>query len=470
MAQQWIRNLFPNAQWNAQDRTIGLPGGVTLREGQGFTIGADNKAMVDGPNSLVSPYLSAPKAQVDPTKFGQYYGMGEQLYGGLRDARLNSLQTETGNKRTQLGLNYKDSMDTTRENEGKSLMGLSASIANRGMGSSGVANYQRKQMQGEYDKKYDFIGKNRDEQMAGLASSELAAQKELDAQLQNQSFLYAQGLMDRDLNSEQQTRNNMVNYLQGLAERGDSLDQQQWQRGVTEAGLTGNYNGQNTISARSVLAGLSGIDPTTKQYTLTGRSTLSGITGVDPATGQATYDARNADREYALRRDLNNAQVRGSTAGERQNAATADLLNKAVGRYKENMQKSLKYPGYYTVSSLLSDPEWMVAAKKSGANSKDAIDMLLTSIGTTPAEFFTGETAKLLPLYNQLGGGASIKEDKEQVRNNALGSAYQTIDNAYQQGMSPAEIKQMVRSDAASLAQYGIKVQDVLDYVDNYNY
>ena len=394
LAQQWIRNLFPNAQWNSQDRTIGLPGGVTLREGQGFTIGADNKAMVNGPNSLISPYLSAPNAQVDPARFGKYYGMGEQWYGDLHDAKLNSLRTETGNKRTQLGLNYNDAMANTKEDEGKSLMGVSASIANRGMGSSGVANYQRKQMQGEYAKKYDFIGKNRDELMLSLANSEMAGQRELDAGLRHDAMMYAQRLMDRDLDAEQKTRNDIVNNLRELAKSESDAEQQQWQRGITEAGLTGNYNGQ---------------------YTMNGRNTLAGLTGVDPATGQATYDAQKADRDYELRRSLNNAQINKynletsgkDTVKERQNAATADLLNKAVGRYKENMQKGLKYPGYYTVSSLLSDPEWMVAAKKSGANSKDAIDMLLTSLGTTPAEFFTGETAKLLPLYNQLGGGDS---------------------------------------------------------------
>jgi len=329
---------------------------------------------------------------------------------------MRNIENQFGRGMTKTGLNLKNA----QEKQGYALAGT---------GTSPAANYRRRKLEESYQPLYADLEAQRNDALTSLGENYILGAGEFAGQYE--------GLMSRQAADENKMLldiydKNRENAL-GLADATNQYGRDM----ATEQ--------QQEFSNNLSLANAYGTNPDTGEYTVSGRNALSGLTGVDPATGQPTYSAMKDERQYALDKATKEAQINKynldasgrDTVSERQNAATADLLNKAVGRYNENQQQGLKYPGYYTVSSLLSDPEWMIEAKKSGANSKDAIDMLLTSLGTTPSEFFTGETAKLLPLYNQLGGGG----DNSAMMGRALAAA-QKNDNF---GADPETDRELVK-------------------------
>jgi len=224
-----ITDLFTNAKWNAGNRSIDLPGGINLQEGTGFKINPDtNKAEVDSASSLVSPYMTAPMPQMDTNRFMQGYNNGLDLYGGLHGAQSNKLQTGFEDKRNQLGMDYTDTMDAAKKNENKSLANVSTNAAAAGIRGSGIASGQRDSMSDRYEEKYEMIGKDRDKQMKSLGMAEMAGQEALDAQLQQQAFLYAQGLESDNLNAQRQQRKDVVSYLTGIDANESAAKQQEW--------------------------------------------------------------------------------------------------------------------------------------------------------------------------------------------------------------------------------------------------
>jgi len=224
-----ITDLFPNAKWNAGNRSIDLPGGVNLQEGTGFKINPNtNKAEVDSASSLVSPYMTAPMPQMDTNRFMQGYNSGLDLYGGLHGAQSNQLQVGFEDKRNQLGMDYTDTMDATKKNENKSLANVSTNAAAAGIRGSGIASGQRDSMSDRYEDKYAMIGKDRDKQMKSLGMAEMAGQEALDAQLQQQAFLYAQGLESDNLSAQRQQRKDVISYLTGIDANESAAKQQAW--------------------------------------------------------------------------------------------------------------------------------------------------------------------------------------------------------------------------------------------------
>lgn len=92
------------------------------------------------------------------------------------------------------------------------------------------------------------------------------------------------------------------------------------------------------------------------------------------------------------------------TLSERKQLATVTLFNAGLNRYNELKKAGYQYPLYYTISSMLRDPEWQAAAMESGADVKAAIDALIRSVAKqSPQEYFSkGTGAKLKPFYDSL--------------------------------------------------------------------
>jgi len=390
-------------------RTIGI-GGTTYREDTGdFSINpANNRAYVNPSKAtmlgkataygnLNADTLNANRGMVRGI-VGQSYQpqfaaleRQQNSYDTKTNQMMRNIENQFGRGMTKTGLNLKNA----QEKQGYALAGT---------GTSPAANYRRRKLEESYQPLYADLEAQRNDALTSLGENYMLGAGEFAGQYE--------GLMGRQAADEnkmlldiyEKNRENSLGLADATNQYGKDMAAEQ----------------QQDFSNNMSLANTYGTNPDTGEYTMAGRNALAGLTGNDPVTGQPTYDARNSDRDYELRKSLNSAQVNKyntetsgrDTVSERQNAATADLLSKARARYDKNMQNGLKYPGFYTVSSMLSDPEWMIETRKSGANPKDAIDMLLTSIGTTPSEFFTGETAKLLPLYNQLGGGDSALMSK----------------------------------------------------------
>ena len=415
-------------------RTIDM-GGTTYREDTGdFSINpANNRAYINPSKAtmlgkataygnLNADTLNANRGMVRGI-VGQSYQpqlaaleRQQNAYDTKTNQMMRNIENQFGRGMTKTGLNLKNA----QEKQGYALAGT---------GTSPAANYRRRKLEESYQPLYADLEAQRNDALTSLGENYILGAGEFAGQYE--------GLMSRQAADENKMLldiydKNRENAL-GLADATNQYGRDM----ATEQ--------QQEFSNNLSLANAYGTNPDTGEYTVSGRNALSGLTGVDPATGQPTYSAMKDERQYALDKATKEAQINKynldasgrDTVSERQNAATADLLNKAVGRYNENQQQGLKYPGYYTVSSLLSDPEWMIEAKKSGANSKDAIDMLLTSLGTTPSEFFTGETAKLLPLYNQLGGGG----DNSAMMGRALAAA-QKNDNF---GADPETDRELVK-------------------------
>ncbi|MFA7468778.1 MAG: hypothetical protein WCY82_11025 [Desulfotomaculaceae bacterium] len=119
---------------------------------------------------------------------------------------------------------------------------------------------------------------------------------------------------------------------------------------------------------------------------------------------------KEASYQYDLNKPYSGSGTGGtddglpSTQGEREALATATLFDSATSRYGELENKGYEYPLYYSISTILSDPEWVGPAMVSGADAKQVIDNLIRSKGRmTPEEYFATKTgSKLKSLYDSL--------------------------------------------------------------------
>lgn len=69
------------------------------------------------------------------------------------------------------------------------------------------------------------------------------------------------------------------------------------------------------------------------------------------------------------------------TLTDREREATQNLYEKALARYQLNVARGLSDPLYYTVSTILGDPEWVSEAMRTGADRKAVIDALVAKFG-----------------------------------------------------------------------------------------
>jgi hypothetical protein len=101
------------------------------------------------------------------------------------------------------------------------------------------------------------------------------------------------------------------------------------------------------------------------------------------------------------------------TQTERNNLNTATMFDIAVNRYSNNKGAGLKFPLYYTISSMLRDPDVLGNATEAGVNMKTVIDNLISSQGDmSPEEYFKTSTgSKLKALYE--GKFGKFKTEKK---------------------------------------------------------
>lgn len=106
----------------------------------------------------------------------------------------------------------------------------------------------------------------------------------------------------------------------------------------------------------------------------------------------------------------------GKTLTERKANATSTLFNSAVNRYNNLKKAGYKYPLYYTLNSMLSDPKWINASMRAGADVKTAVDNLLRAQGFSPEEYFNTAQGKKLrakyeSLYKKMGSASTSTGD-----------------------------------------------------------
>lgn len=104
------------------------------------------------------------------------------------------------------------------------------------------------------------------------------------------------------------------------------------------------------------------------------------------------------------------------TAGERSALATAQLMQAANTRYEELKKSGYKYPLYYTLNSLMRDPNMISSAQVSGADVASVINALVRSKAEpglrTPEAYFSSPTgSKLKESWENLLWDAKQKDD-----------------------------------------------------------
>ena len=116
------------------------------------------------------------------------------------------------------------------------------------------------------------------------------------------------------------------------------------------------------------------------------------------------------------------------TQTDRKNAASSTLFTAALNRYESNKQGGLKYPLYYTVSSLLKDANLINVANRQGVDMKDVIDnVIITKSGMTPDAYFNTKTGKKLKaIYDAKYGKKSSSKTNN---NNDLAAMLNSLSN-----------------------------------------
>lgn len=91
--------------------------------------------------------------------------------------------------------------------------------------------------------------------------------------------------------------------------------------------------------------------------------------------------ANQADESYrwaSLAKSGSGGSGYKPTAGERKQTATALLLSAAEDRYRRNKAEGRKYPLYYTLNSIMNDPDWAKDAIETGADMQYVIANLVS--------------------------------------------------------------------------------------------
>jgi len=193
-----------------------------------------------------------------------------------------------------------------------------------------------------------------------------------------------------------------------------------WQQSQEQQRRTENQQTTQTAEKQQQLANLMGIIQLTGNVTSETSAAFKQLTGFDLPPGLTAEQAMN-QAQFALSQQKAASSGSGgggggssgsgsssvkppSTQGERQALATTTLFNAASNRYEQLKGKGYDYPLYYAVSSLISDPEWISAARESGANVSQVVaDLIRTKTQMSPEDYFnTANGAKLQSLFDSL--------------------------------------------------------------------
>ncbi|MFA5384003.1 MAG: hypothetical protein WC364_04965 [Eubacteriales bacterium] len=280
---KWIRDLFPNVKWDAATKTATTPEGVSYNASQGII---QNGKFYLPYTTMAQGYANyTPQSAVTPDNIQST----TDLYRTMFEPQLKSRQSEVAQRQKAIEAQAESQRRTAEAAYKSGLASLTSQKENsleqaieqarksaiaRGVYTSGIYDElqqkERENVESAYAPGLQSLESTKAAAIANIGSESGQALDELalaDKQYESQidSYLLQQviaALQGQDTAAKTKT--------QQMAEWLYNLGQQDWERGVTEAGLTGTYKGQYTPDARAAIASL---------------------TGTDPATGKATYQA-----------------------------------------------------------------------------------------------------------------------------------------------------------------------------------
>ena len=489
-----------NVNWNAQrdqfgNRSIDVGNGINLQENKDFWINPENdRAYGDfshlgnliGSNAL-QPWSQNTMAKYN-TQAQNYANIGLAPKLSELDIKMKQLQNAANDQRNQAQSAYSDALNNLNINRNQAQSDTTGSIGQRNLDNSAVSEYLRQATHDKFQPMRNSLETEKARQLTNIGNNTATSIEnmanlyaQLQADQQQKQMDYADKLYSQDQAKQMQ----LASLLNSQGQQNRQNNQQDLQNKIAEAGMTGEYNGNPTYQRLLQEANLTGNynGQPTWQRSLQEQELANqkqqrdleimykniGLTGMMP-DGTKTWERMY--QEGQLGNDTlraTGASGANMTAGERQNQAVADYFNKINQRYNENIAKGLQNPGYYAVKSALADPEWMTEATKAGINPQDAVNMFLRSKNSNPDDFFTGTAGQLRGLYDQYSSPEKTTQ-LTQVKQETLGQAYSVIDNYYNKGYTPEQLKAEVRKDAGALASKGIKPQDLLDYIDQNYY
>ena len=478
-----IRSLLGNigeVKWNPEkdqfgNRSINI-NGINLTEGKDFQINPlDNKAYGDYSN-LSNIIGSSALKPFNPNDL-QKYQTTAQEYSNISytpklnalDLKIKELQSMADAQRNQARSAYDDAVANMQLNKGEAQSQTTSNIGARGLGNSQLSDYLRQSTANKFIPIQKNIETEQARQLANISNQTANSISSLGNEYAMLEAEKAQREMDLANNYYQSDQQKMINLANLLSQQGQlnrQNEQQDFSNKIAESGLTGDYNGQPTWQRALQEKEL---ENQKAQRDLEVMFKNIGLTGMMP-DGTKTWERMY--QEGQLGNDTLRAKGTGQTnmtAGERLNQSTANYFEKINQRYNENLAKGLQNPGYYAVKSALADPQWIIEAKKAGVNPQEAVNMFLTSKNSSVDNFFTGKAGELRGLYDQYNSPEKSIQ-LTQAKQQALGDAYSVIDQAYSNGYTPEQLKAEVRKDAGALASKGVKVQELLDYIDQNYY
>lgn len=352
----FFEGLGEKVDWDPATKKITTSGGLSLD--------SSNYQLVNGtayadPSVLAAYFASRGARPMTQENLQPYLDQARQIYNPLMELQKNMLEKGLAQAR-----------ERARQ-----------SAISRGTYSSGVT-----------DEAYNKLDAANQEQLANLT-------KQAEADM----LQYAANMFTNQEQQQAQRAQNLAQLLYQMSQdtykkQRDAIADEQWNRSFAQQDL-----------ARQ----------------LQQRQALANILGVDPATGKPTFEAAKwqKEQEEAQKRQAL-ARLSGSGGGssggsggvpktlsERKQLATETLYDAARNRYNQLKAAGYKYPLYYTLNSIMNDPEWVKAATASGADVRWVINALIGSIARqSPQEYFgSGTGAKLKGSYEALLGRYSTK-------------------------------------------------------------
>ena len=335
----WTRDLVPNAEWNNKDKSITLPGLGTLPQGQ--YEGYNGRSYVN-PTQIGKMYLDKANAPLTPETYGQYQTMAENIYKPLYEQQTGSfnrlIDTLTNKLNARLssidvaGNRARSNLQTQEQANAEKL--ARASIG-RGTYTSGVSDYEQRQLNRDYAPQYgqleSELAAQAAEANAGIGGNlaDIAAQaKNLERDYMSQVATGAQNLYTQQLGNDQEAYLNFlklvgVNDERVAAERQNMLNQasaqnQMFGKVTTPEVATGLGVGLETQTLAGQQQAIEGALARAQQF---GRVTTQADADIlGTKVGASTFEAQNA----AANRDMEWKIASGNMAVQREANASND--------------------------------------------------------------------------------------------------------------------------------------------------
>ncbi len=339
----WTRDLIPNAQWNQKDQSITLPGLGTLNRNQ-FDL-YNGRSYVN-PTQIAQMYADKANAPLTPETYSQYQTMAESMYRPLYEQQTDSfnrlIDTLTNKLTARLsaidasGARARSNLQSQEQANAEKL--AKASIA-RGTYTSGVSDYEQRQLNKEYAPQYgqleSELAAQAAEANAGIGGNlaEIASKaKDLERDYMSQVASGAMGLYTQQLDKDQEAYLNFLKLIGVNDERIAAERQNMLNQAAAQNQMFGQVTTPDVAKSLGVnvgtqtLAGqqqaIEGALARAQQFGRVTTQADADILGVD--IGASTFEAQNA----AANRDMEWKIASGNMAVQREaNAANSTYQN-----------------------------------------------------------------------------------------------------------------------------------------------